>query len=150
VSVPPEVIQRLTAGGGAPSAGPSAAAGGTAPMQGAGGMPSQTPSAAPNAQPAEKRGLRAAAMSNLSIAQNMLEQALTVFSPEDKEYKAVIKCLNTLSGLVAKNDSSDLVPAQVMRMVGQMPQMGGGSDVQRMILQQMKHGQQPPGGGAPM
>lgn len=85
-------------------------------------------------------------MSNLHIAQNMVEQALTAFSPEDKEYKVCLKILTALAPMAAKNDSSDLVPAEVMRMVGQMPQMGGGTDVQRMILQQMNkpQGQQQP------
>ena len=98
------------------------------------------------AQPSDKRGLKAAAMSNVTIMQNLAEQALTAFEPEDPVYKALLKCLNTLMPIASKNDSSDLVPAEVMRMVGQLPQMGGGTDVQRMIMQQMKQGG---GGGAP-
>lgn len=82
-------------------------------------------------------------MSNLNIMSNMGEQALTAFDPGSAEYKAILKCLNILSPIVGKNDASDLVPAEVMRMVGQLPQMGGGSDVQRMIMQQMKQGKQP-------
>ena len=101
------------------------------------------------AQPQEKKGLKAAAMSNVTIMQNLAEQALTAFEPSDPVYKALLKVLNALAPIAGKNDSSDLVPAEVMRMVGQLPQMGGGSDVQRMIMQQMKGGQPPQGGGAP-
>lgn len=88
-------------------------------------------------------------MSNVTIMQNLAEQALTAFQPGDPIYKALLKCLNALEPIAAKNDSSDLVPAEVLRMVGQLPQMGGGTDVQRMILQQMQkpQGQQP--GGQP-
>ena len=103
----------------------------------------QAPGASPTPQPQQKRGLKLAAMSNLTIAQNMLEQSLTAFEPEDKEYKAILKCLNNLAPLASKSDASDLVPAEVMRMVGQLPQMGGGTDVQRMILQQMQQGGRP-------
>lgn len=149
MSVPPEVMQRMMAqgGGGAPGAGaPSPAGGMQAP---GGGLGTQSPAAAPTAQPQDKKGLKAAAMSNLHIAQNMLEQALTAFAPEDKEYKVILKCLTSMSPLAADRDSSDLVPAEILRMVGQMPQMGGGTDIQRMIMQQMQKGGQPPAGGAP-
>ena len=96
-------------------------------------------------QGTDKRGLKAAAMSNITIMQNLAEQALTAFEPGDPTYKVLLKCLNALEPLAAKHDGSDLVPAEVMHMVGQLPQMGGGSDVQRMIMQQM----QKPQGGAP-
>jgi hypothetical protein len=138
-------MQRLMAqgAGGAPGAPTPPGAGASLPNAG-----QQTPSGSPTPQPQEKKGLKAAARSNLVIAQNMAEQALTAFQPEDAEYKACLKVLNTLAPILGKNDASDLVPAQVMRMVGQLPQMGGGSDIQRMILKQM---QQPPGAppGAP-
>lgn len=151
MSVPPEVMQRMMAqqgGGGAPPPGGPAPAGGM--PAGGGGVPSgglghQSPAGSPTAAPQDKKGLKAAAMSNLHIAQNMLEQALTAFGPEDKEYKVILKCLNSMAPLAADKDNSDLVPAEVMRMVGQLPQMGGGSDIQRMIMQQMKQGGQPPG-----
>ena len=145
MSVPPEVMKRMMAGGsgaGGPSASPQGAAG--APPQGAA---QQSPSGSPTAQPQDKRGLQAAAMANVTIMQNLAEQALTAFEPGDPIYKALLKCLNTLEPIAAKHDASDLVPASVMQMVGQLPQMGGGTDVQRMIMQQMQKPQgQPPGG----
>jgi hypothetical protein len=142
-------MQRMMQGGGKPpGAGAPAPSGGmAAPTGGTGG---QAPAGSPTAQPQDKKGLKAAAMSNLHIAQNMLEQALTAFAPEDKEYKVILKCLNSMAPLAADRDSSDLVPAEIMRMVGQMPQMGGGTDIQRMIQQKMAQGGQPPqGGGQP-
>ena len=114
-------------------------------MQQPGGAASapQAPNASPMPAPADKQGLKAKAMSNLSIAQNMIEQALTAFEPEDKEYKACLKVLNLLEPLASRNDGSDLVPAEVMRMVGQLPQMGGGTQMQRQIMQQLHQQQQP-------
>lgn len=148
MGVPPEVMQKMMAAQGQPGGGAAASAGAPPKPQVPGqiaGQGGQGPGGSPNAQPQEKAGMKAHAMTNLSIAQNMMEQALTAFHPGDKEYKAILKCLNTLAPMSAKNDSSDLVPAEVMRMVQQLPQMGGGTDVQRAIMQQMKQG----GGQAP-
>jgi len=83
---------------------------------------------------------------------NMIEEALPAFGSESDEGDACIKALGILRKIAGKRDSSDLVPAEVMQMVRQLPQMGGGTDVQRMILQQMQRGgaggspQMPPGG----
>lgn len=130
------------AGGG--SGAPGAPGGSPNPTAAQGAPGTQAPSGSPTPQKADKRGLKAAAMSNLTIVQNLAEQALTAFEPSDPEYKAILKVLTVLEPLAAKRDSSDLVPAQVMQMNGQLPQMGGGTDVQRMIMQQM----QKPQGGA--
>ena len=153
MSVPPEVMQRMMAsrgagGAGGPSSSPPGAGGGVGEVaQGA-----QAPSGSPTSQPQDKRGLKASALANVTIMQNLAEQALQAFQPSDPEYKALLKCLTVLEPLAAKHDASDLVPASVMQMVGQLPQMGGGSDVQRMIMQQMQKpqgGQHPQGGGMP-
>lgn len=134
-------------GAGGPSASPQGAGGG-----GAGAMANevqQSPSGSPTPQPQDKQGLQAAAMANVTIMQNLAEQALTAFEPASPVYKALLKCLNTLEPIAAKHDASDLVPASVMHMVGQLPQMGGGTDVQRMIMQQMQNPQGQKPGGAP-
>jgi hypothetical protein len=96
------------------------------------------------ATPQKKEGLRAGALTNLQIAQNMIEQALTVFESGDAEYDACLKALQILSKVAGKSEVGDLVPAQVARMVGQLPQAGGGTDMQRMIRQQMTRPQGQP------
>jgi hypothetical protein len=132
MSVPPELMQRMMQGGGqgGPQATPRA--------------PAQAPAAAPISSPQKKEGLKAAAHTNIHIAVNMLEEALPAFGSESAEGQKIIGALKTLGGLVAKRDESDLVPAEVLQMVRQLPQMGGGTDVQRQILQQMQQGQQKP------
>lgn len=102
------------------------------------------PAASPMSTPQNKTGLQAAGMTNLHVAVNMLEQALPAFGAESEQGEAIIKCLSVLRKHVAKKDTSDLVPAEVLQMVSQLPQMGGGSDIQRMITQQMKQPQAPP------
>ena len=88
-----------------------------------------------------KEGLKAAAHTNVHIAVNMLEEALGAFGSESDEGGTVLKALHTLRKLVGKRDSSDLVPAEIAQMVSRMPQMGGGTDLQRMLHQMMM---QPP------
>jgi hypothetical protein len=103
----------------------------------------QSPAGAPASKAVDKKGAKTAALTNLKIAQNMIEQALTAFDPEDQEYTACLKALQVLSKAAGKNDASDLVPAEIMRMVGQMPQMGGGTPMQRATVQQLRQQQQP-------
>jgi hypothetical protein len=103
-------------------------------------------------QPQEKEGLKEAARVNIHIAMNMLEQALPVFGSETKEGKNVLRALTQLAKDFGQNDTSDLVPAEIRQMVSAMPQSGGGSEVQKMLMQQAMQGkqqqqpQQPPQG----
>ena len=94
--------------------------------------------------PQDKRGLKAAAQTNVHIAVNMLEEALPAFGSESQEGGKILAALKTLSSMVGKRDSSDLVPAEILQMVRQLPQAGGGTDVQRAIMQQMQQKQPPP------
>jgi hypothetical protein len=94
--------------------------------------------------PQKKDGLKAAARTNLHIAVNMIEEALPAYGSETPEGMKLLSALNSLSSLVAKQDSSDLVPAEVLQMIRRLPQMGGGTQVQQEIMQQMQQRQAPP------
>src|ERR1700679_753169 len=151
MAVPPEVMQRMMGGGAqggaaptpagaSPPGGPEAAGPG-----GAGGAPpGPSPAAAPMSKPQDKRGLKAAAQTNIHIAVNMLEEALPAFGSESPEGAKVIKALNILASMVAKKDTSDLVPAEILQMVRRLPQMGGGTAVQQQIMKQMAQAKQQP------
>jgi hypothetical protein len=135
-------------GAAAPPMGPAGGAGPTPPGLGGIGAGKASPAAAPFAQPQKKEGLKASAMTNVHIAMNMLEEALPVFGSETEEGKKVMRALTVLGTLAGKHDNSDLVPAEVLQIARNTPQMGGGTDVQRMILQQMNQ-PKPPAQGAP-
>lgn len=109
-----------------------------------GGPQAQTPAAAPMSKPQNKKGLQAAAQTNVHIAVNMLEEALPAFGSESAEGGKILAALKSLGSLVAKKDTSDLVPAEILQMVRRLPQMGGGTDVQRQVLEQMKKPQAAP------
>jgi hypothetical protein len=117
--------------------------------QGEGGQPGatppgQSPGAAPMSSPQDKRGVKAAAHTNLHIAVNMLEEALPAFGSESEEGSNIIKALNILAKMIAKKDTSDLVPAEVLQMVRRLPQMGGGTAVQQQIMKLMQQAKQQP------
>lgn len=135
MSASPEAMQQMLRsqqGGGAPPGGGQPAPGASAP-----GPTSQMP------QPQQKEGLKEAARVNVHIAMNMLEQALPVFGSETKEGRDVLKVLNMLAKSFGDSDTSDLHPAEIRQMVGAMPQSGGGSDVQKMLMKSAGGGGQP-------
>jgi hypothetical protein len=119
-----------------------------APPGAAGGAPgAMPPQASPLSQPQDKRGKETAALTNVQIAISLLEQAISTLGSGSEHGKAVLKALNTLGPLAVKKDTSDLVPAEIMQMVRSLPQAGGGTDIQKQLLAQMKGGAA--GGGAP-
>ena len=135
MSVPAELVQQQMGG---PQAGGM-------PPQASGGEGAKPPAAAPMSTPQDKKGLKAAARTNLHIALNMIEAAIPSYGSESDEGQALLNIATKLGKLFGKRDSSDLVPAEVLQMVSQMPQMGGGTDQQRMIREMMmKQGAKPP------
>lgn len=97
------------------------------------------------AKPQQKEGVKEAARVNIHIAMNMLEQALPAFGSESEEGKKVLKILSMLSKEFGKTDASDLTAAEILQMNKSLPQVGGGTDVQRMLQQMNQQG----GAGAP-
>jgi hypothetical protein len=94
--------------------------------------------------PQDKRGVKAAAQTNIHIAVNMLEEALPAFGSESPEGAKILAALKSLGSMVAKKDTSDLVPAEVLQMVRRLPQMGGGTGIQQQIMKMMAQAKQQP------
>jgi len=140
-------MMRAAMGGGAqpPSAMPGAGGPAAQGAQAPGGVPpGQSPAAAPMSTPQDKRGHKAAAQTSVHIAVNQLEEALAAFGSESEEGGKILKALNTLASVIAKKDTSDLVPAEILQMVKRMPQMGGGTEVQKQLLKQMSQARAQP------
>ncbi|MBA0085213.1 MAG: hypothetical protein HRJ53_09465 [Acidobacteria bacterium Pan2503] len=155
MSVPANLMQQMLKQQG--GARPGAPAGAPPPgMQGPASDASRTmpPAAAPFATPQEKRGNKATAMANVHIALTLLEQAIPDLGSDSPEGLSVIKAVQGLAKLAGDHDNSDLVPAEIMHMVKQMPQMGGGTPMQQELMRQMaqQNAPKPPQGvpgGAP-
>jgi hypothetical protein len=149
VSVPPALMQKMMQGGGQappPSMQPPQAPGAEGATSG--NAPPGGPAASPMSKPQDKRGLKAAAQTNIHIAVNMLEEALPAFGSESQEGGKILSALKSLSGMVAKHDTSDLVPAEILQMVKRLPQMGGGTNIQQQIMKQMAQAKAQPAPGA--
>jgi hypothetical protein len=140
MSVPQELIQKAMQGGAPPPSQMPGAGGPAAAAQAQPGAqpPGQSPAAAPMSSPQDKRGVKTAAHTNVHIAANMLEQALPAFGSESPEGMKVLQALKILGSLIGKKDSSDLVPAEILQMVKGLPQAGGGTAVQKQIMQMMQ------------
>src|ERR1700704_1926813 len=99
MSVPPELMKQMMAKGGA-------GVGGVAPPGGApGGASAQgptAPAAAPISKPQDKKGLKTAAMTNIHIAANMLEEALPAFGSESEEGQKILSALKVIGPMLAK------------------------------------------------
>ena len=110
--------------------------------------PDNTPSAAPMTTPAKKDGLDTLAQVKVNIAMTMLQQALSNTEFGSKEYDEVLKHLKAMTKDFGSRNVEDLVPAEIMQLVGGMAQMGGGNEVQQQLMKQMQQpqGQQPPQG----
>jgi hypothetical protein len=130
----------MMAQGGGPGAAPTGAgAPPPTPAPNAAGAPApQSPAASPMSKPQDKRGLKAAAATNIHIAVNMLEEALPAFGSESPEGGKILAALKNLGSMVAKKDNSDLVPAEILAMVKRMPQLGGGTETQQQIMKMMQ------------
>ena len=76
-------------------------------------------------QPAQ--GEKQSAMVNVSIAMDLLEQTLPALGSESEEGKSVLQCLTALSKKFghSRSKSQELVPAELMQLMSQMPQAGG-------------------------
>lgn len=103
------------------------------------------PSAAPMTTDEPKLGNREAAMVNLGIATDLIEQSLPALGAESPEGQKALAALRTLSGLIAprKAKTGELQQAEILQMLQALPQAGGGSPEQRAIM-----GAGPAGAGA--
>lgn len=94
--------------------------------------------------PQQQAGRQTMGHVQVQIAMQVLEQALPLLGSGSKEGAAVIRSLDSLAKTFGNKDNGDLVPAQLVSMMQQMPQMGGGSPMLRQLMAQMQRGGQPP------
>lgn len=112
-----------------------------------GGMPG--PAGAPMNTPQKQDGKQETARVHVHIAMNMLEQALPAFGAESEEGKVILSTLSRLARKFGDTNASDLAPAQIKELVQGSTQVGGGSPVQRRLMQMVGQPQQQQPGGAP-
>lgn len=123
MSVPPDKLMQMMRGqgGGAPM--PP-----TTPDAAAAQSDSETPPmGSPMSTPEPKMGTREGAMINLSMAMDLIEQALPAFGSESPEGAKALQVLRSLSGIIGgkKDKAKELQNAEIMQMLQNLPQAGG-------------------------
>ena len=140
-AIPPELMALMNGGAGksgpTPGAGPNPGSAGPSP----GGAPMTTPQAA--------AGDRQDGLVIVSLAGDLLEQALSKFGHETDDGQAVLDVLTKLAKKFGdtKAKTQELVPAELMQLMQSLPQAGGMSPEAKAM------GQQPmqiPGQSMPM
>jgi len=154
MSVPPdkmmELIKSQRGGAAAPEPAPAMDA----------GVPSDTetpPMASPMSTPEPKMGNREGAMINLSMAMDLIEQALPVLGSESPEGQKALSVLRQMSSIlgVKKEQTKELQNAEIMQMLQNLPQAGGATPEGKAMAQapaipgMAPEGGMPQGGGAP-
>ena len=85
------------------------------------------PMASPMSTPEPKMGNREGAMINLSMAMDLIEQALPSLGSESEEGQKALAALRTLTGILGpkKGKTKELQSAEIMQMLQNLPMAGG-------------------------
>ena len=135
MSVPPDKMMELIKNqqpGGAPA--PN-----IMPEPQANGMSdsSTAPMGTPMSTPEPKMGNKEGAMVNLSMAQDLLEQALPSVGSDSEEGKAILNAINVINKVIGprKGKTKELQQSEILQMLQNLPQAGGATPEGRAMSQ---------------
>lgn len=132
-----ELIRNQQGGGAAAPATPPPPPG--AEMTPAGGMSDQTtpPMGAPMSTPEPKMGNKEGAMVNISMAMDLIEQALPSLGSESEEGQKALAAIRSLTTLLGpkKQKTRELQQSEILQMLQNLPQAGGGTPEGRAMSQ---------------
>ena len=147
MSVPPDKLMELMRGSqaaaGTPTPVPEATAGAMSDAE-------TPPMASPMSTPEPKMGSKEAALINISMAMDLLEQSLPAFGSESAEGQKALNAIRQLSGLIGprKSKTNELQQSEILQMLQTLPQAGGATPEGRAMAQAPIPGM-PPAGGMP-
>jgi len=120
---------------------------------------SAPPMGSPMSTPEPKMGNREAAMINISMAMDLLEQSLPALGSESVEGQKVLAAIRGMTSVIGpkKAKTNELQPAEIMQMLQTLPQAGGATPEGKAMqaapaIPGMSPGGMPPppmGGGMP-
>ena len=136
---------------------------GAMPSPDTGGMSDATtpPASAPMTTPEPKMGNREGALINLSMAQDLIEQALPSIGSDSEEGRAALAAITAINKVLGprKSKTKELQQSEILQMLQNLPQAGGGTPEGRAMAQAPAIPNMPPmpgaggmpqaGGGAP-
>ena len=147
MSVPPDKLMELMRGSqaaaGAPAPTPDTTAGAMSDAE-------TPPMASPMSTPEPKMGSKEAALINISMAMDLLEQSLPALGSESAEGQKALNAIRQLSGLIGprKSKTNELQQSEILQMLQTLPQAGGATPEGRAMAQAPIPGM-PPAGGMP-
>jgi len=154
MSVPQDKLMELmkgsrSAGGGNPS-GVNMPFGGGAPAPGNMSDSETPPMASPMSTPEPKMGSKEAAMINLGMAQDLLEQSLPAVGSDTDEGRAILAAISAINKTLGprKGKTNELQQSEILQMLQSLPQAGGATPEGKAIAQAPIPGM-PSAGGAP-
>ena len=108
------------------------------------------PIAAPMSTPEPKMGSREAALINIGMAMDLIEQSLPALGSDSEEGQKALDAIRVLNGVMGprKGKTNELQQAEILQMLQSLPQAGGASPEAKAIAQAPIPGM-PPAGGAP-
>lgn len=145
MSVPPDKLMELMSKG-------QAAAGAPAPEGMSAMSDAETPPmASPMSTPEPKMGNKEAALINISMAMDLLEQSLPALGSESAEGQKALNAIRQLSGLIGprKSKTNELQQSEILQMLQSLPQAGGATPEGKAMAQAPIPGMPPTGGMPP-
>ena len=121
------------------------------PSPSAASSPETPPMAAPMSTPEKQMGTREAAMINISIALDLLDQSLPAIGAESDEGKSIMEASRKLGSLLGgkRNETGELQQSEILQMLQTLPKAGGMTPESRAIQSAPPPGMTPSGAGAP-
>ena len=149
MSVPPDKLMemiRSQQGGGMPPAGA-----GTPPADAGMSDQSTAPMSAPMTTPEPKLGNREGALINLSMAMDLIEQALPSLGSESEEGQKALAAIRSLTGVLGqrKSKTRELQQSEIIQMLQNLPQAGGSTPEGRAMAAAPAVPNMPPVPGMP-
>jgi len=108
------------------------------------------PMASPMSTPEPKMGSKEAALINISMAMDLLEQSLPALGSESAEGQKALNAIRQLSGLIGprKGKTNELQQSEILQMLQTLPQAGGATPEGKAMAQAPIPGM-PQAGGMP-
>lgn len=106
------------------------------------------PMASPMSTPEPKMGSKEAAMINVGMAMDLLEQSLPALGSESEEGQKALAAIRSLTGLMGprKNKTNELQQSEILQMLQTLPQAGGATPEGKAMQAAPIPGMPPPGG----
>jgi hypothetical protein len=131
MSVPPDKLMELI---GKQQGNPAEAA---APATTSMSDQTTAPMSAPMSTPEPKMGNREGALVNISMAMDLIEQALPSLGSESVEGQKALAAIRALTGLIGprKQKTNELQQSEIIQMLQNLPQAGGATPEGRAMSQ---------------